>query len=152
MVKNAGRPSSYKEEYAKQAYKLCLLGATDDQMADFFGCAKSTFSLWKTKHDDLSEALKKGKSFADARVAEALFHRALGYQHAEDKIFMHEGKPVVVNTTKHYPPDPVSCIYWLKNRRPDLWRDKPEASDDETDVAPVKIEVQVTDARKPVDG
>jgi len=59
-------------------------------------------------------------------VVRSLFQRACGYSHPEDKIFQHEGNPVVVPTTKHYPPDATSAIFWLKNRDPANWRDKVE--------------------------
>lgn len=131
-----GRPSSFKPEYAEQARKLCLLGATDKDLADFFGYSEQTINAWKDKHPEFLEALKSGKSVADARVERALFERAVGYSHPEDKIFIHNGKPVVVPTTKHFAPDAVSCIFWLKNRMPDKWRDKPEPqpTEDEQDI------------------
>lgn len=119
-----GRPSKYQPEVAEQAYKLCLLGATDKEMADFFGVAESTFHLWKKEHKEFSEALKRGKIIADANVAKSLYHRALGYSHPEDKIFNDNGEPLIVPTTKHYPPDPTAAIFWLKNRKPAEWRDK----------------------------
>jgi hypothetical protein len=40
------------------------------------------------------------------------------------KILQDKGVPIVVPFEQHYPPDTVACIFWLKNRRPDLWRDK----------------------------
>lgn len=118
-----GRPTKYKAAYADQARKLCLLGLTDTEMAKFFKVAESTISKWKLVHKEFSEALKEGKEKADADVGQKLYERALGYSHAEEKIFLHEGKPVHVKTTKHYPPDPTSMIFWLKNRNPDYWRD-----------------------------
>jgi transposase-like protein len=122
----AGRPTKYKPEYAEQAYKLCLLGATDIEMADFFEVAESTLYLWKKEHPEFSEALKKGKMQADAVIAQKLYHRAKGYEHPEDKIFFDKGEPIVVPTIKHYPPDTRAAIFWLKNRQPDKWRDKQE--------------------------
>jgi hypothetical protein len=59
----AGRPKgsdSYKAEYAEQALKLCRLGATDAEMAGFFGVAVSTLNAWKIAHLDFFDALKKG--------------------------------------------------------------------------------------------
>lgn len=119
-----GRPSKYKEEYDEQAYKLCLLGATDKELGDFFEVAESTINLWKLEHEGFSESIKRGKSLADAIVAEKLFHRATGYEHEEQKVFLYEGQPVIVDTVKHYPPDTTAGIFWLKNRQPNLWRDK----------------------------
>lgn len=63
---------------------------------------------------------------ADAVIAQKLFHRAKGYEHPEDKIFNDSGKPLVVPTVKHYPPDTTAAIFWLKNRQPKKWRDKQE--------------------------
>lgn len=125
-AKPAGRPSSYKEEYNEQARKLCRLGATDKELAEFFGVAVSTLNLWKKKHSEFSESLKEGKQLADAEVAEKLFQRATGYSHPEDDIRAVNGEIVITPTIKHYPPDTTAAIFWLKNRRPDLWRDKPE--------------------------
>ena len=70
----------------------------------------------------------------------------MGYEHKEDKIFNNNGEALVVGTTKYYAPDTTAAIFWLKNRQPELWRDKPEPIDD-NDVAPVKIVIQVDDAR-----
>jgi len=120
----AGRPSKYKKEYAEQAYKLCLLGATDKELADFFGVTESTLNLWKKEHPEFSESLKNGKEVADANVADRLYKRAMGYEHPEDKIFQYEGEPVIVPTIKHYPPDTTAAIFWLKNRQRGKWRDK----------------------------
>ena len=63
-----------------------------------------------------------------AYVAESLYHRARGYVHEEDKIFQHEGMPVIVPTMKHYAPDTNACSLWLRNRQPDKWRDQKNIS------------------------
>ena len=118
------RPSKYKEEYTEQAYKLCLLGATDDDLADFFDTTPQTINSWKKRQPEFLDALKRGKRQADAIIAEKLYHRAKGYEHPEDKVFIYKGQPVVVPTTKHYPPDTTAAIFWLKNRQPEKWRDK----------------------------
>lgn len=119
-----GAPTSYREEYDEQVRKLCMLGATDTEIANFFEVSTVTIGNWKNKYKSFLMALKEGKSIADSRVAEKLFHRATGYSHPEDKINVVDKDIVVTPTIKHYPPDTVACIFWLKNRRPDLWRDK----------------------------
>ncbi|HEY1120195.1 MAG TPA: hypothetical protein VGE67_01285, partial [Haloferula sp.] len=83
-----------------------------------------TIHTWKKTHAEFSDSLKAGKAVADADVADRLYQRAVGYSHPEDKVMQNNGVPLVVPTVKHYPPDVVACIFWLKNRRPDLWRDK----------------------------
>jgi hypothetical protein len=121
----AGRPTSYREEYAEQVLKLCRLGATDRELANFFAVSEQTINAWKDAHPEFLESLKAGKAKADAEVADKLFRRATGYSHEAVKIFMPSGasEPVYAAYTEHYAPDPTSCIFWLKNRRPDLWRD-----------------------------
>jgi hypothetical protein len=121
-----GRRSKFKPEYVEQAEKLCKLGATDAEIADFFGVAESTLNLWKKRHPEFSKSLKKGKLEADATVADRLFKRATGYSHQAEKIFNNDGEIVRAEYIKHYPPDTTACIFWLKNRQPDKWRDKVE--------------------------
>lgn len=122
----AGRPTEYKEEYNLQAEKLCKLGATDKELADFFEVVESTINEWKLKHAGFSESIKKGKTLADAEIAESLYHRAKGYSHPDVDIKVIEGKIVMTDLTKHYPPDTIAGIFWLKNRQKDKWRDKQE--------------------------
>jgi len=122
----AGRPSKYKVEYAKQAIKLCKLGATDVEMSEFFGISEKTFNTWKSKYPKFLQSLKNGKEEADARVIRSLYQRAIGYSHPEEKVFCNMGEISRAQTTKHYPPETVACIFWLKNRKPEEWRDRHE--------------------------
>lgn len=134
------RPTKYKAEFAEQARKMCLLGATDKDLAGFFGVNELTINRWKKDHKEFCKSLKDGKDEADARVAERLFNRALGYSHPEDKIFNNNGEPMVVPTTKHYPPDTTACIFWLKNRQKESWRDKQDHELTGKDGGPVEVE------------
>jgi hypothetical protein len=130
----AHRPSAYKPEYAEQAYKLCLLGATDKKLGDFFNVSEQTINAWKLARTDFLESITRGKEGADAEIAEALFHRAKGYEHFEDDIrtvTLPAGKGseiVITPTIKHYPPDTQAASLWLRNRQPKLWRDKTEVT------------------------
>lgn len=123
-----GRPSAYKPEYAAQAEKLCKLGATDVDLADFFKVSINTITNWKATKADFLGALKAGKEEADDRVERSLFHRATGYTFDAVKIFMPAGarKPVYAAYREHVPPDTTAMIFWLKNRRSEQWRDKSE--------------------------
>lgn len=123
-----GRPSSYREEYAEQGYKLCLLGSTDVEMADFFSVSEQTLNAWKKAHPSFLESITRGKAAADGNVAEKLYQRALGYSHTAVKIFMPAGaeSPVYADYTEHYPPDTQAASLWLRNRQPKKWRDKQE--------------------------
>ena len=121
-----GAPLLYKTEYNEQVYKLCLLGATDIELGDFFNVDKATINRWKNEFPEFCDSIKKGKEYADANVANKLYNRALGYEHKEDKIFNDQGVPLIVPTVKHYPPDTTAAIFWLKNRQPAKWREKQE--------------------------
>lgn len=121
-----GRPSAFKAEYIEQAKKLCEMGATDVEMADFFGVAVSTFYLWKNKQPQFSEALKAGKSAADERVERSLYHKAIGYTFESEKVFQFQGQIIRAPVREHVPPDTTAMIFWLKNRRAEDWREKTE--------------------------
>lgn len=121
----AGRPSDYRDEYCTLAYNYCLLGATDAKLAEFFGVTETTINNWKLKHPEFIESINKGKHQADATVAQSLFNRATGYSHPETKIATFNGEITdTKDVIKHYAPDPTAAIFWLKNRQPELWRDK----------------------------
>lgn len=138
-----GRPSSYKPEYAEQARKLCRLGATDKELADFFGTSEQTINAWKKAHPGFLESLRAGKELADAEVADKLYRRATGYEHEAVKIVADAktGAEHVVPYTERYPPDTTAAIFWLKNRRPDLWRDKVQNEHTGKDGAALVVEV-----------
>jgi hypothetical protein len=121
-----GRPSKYRPEYAEQAAKLCKLGATDRELADFFQVAESTLNLWKLEHSEFSESLKLGKDEADKRVEQSLYHRAVGYSHPDTHVSNFQGDVTLTPITKFYPPETTACIFWLKNRNPEAWRDRVE--------------------------
>lgn len=128
MAEEQGRPSSYKPEFAKQAAHLTQLGATDQELADFFEVSVRTIHRWKHDHDEFCHSLKAGKEIADERVERSLYQRAIGYEQEDVKIFMPGGadKPVYAPFRAKVAPDTTAAIFWLKNRRPQDWRDKVE--------------------------
>lgn len=123
-----GRPTDYREAYVEGAKKLAKLGATDAEMADFFGVDVRTLYRWKNTHDEFCQALKVGKDEADDRVERSLYHRAVGYEQPAIKIFMPAGAeaPVEHEYVEIIAPDTTAAIFWLKNRRGAEWRDKVE--------------------------
>jgi hypothetical protein len=118
------RPSKYREEYAEQTFKLCLLGATDAELAGFFGVSESTINNWKQDHPGFLESLRGGKVEANARVAHALYEKAVGG-------------------------DTTAMIFWLKNRRSDVWRDKHNVEHAGDGGGPVEVTIthRVVDPR-----
>jgi hypothetical protein len=128
---DGGRPTKYKDEYCDQAYKLCLLGATDKDLADFFEVDERTINNWKDQYEEFFQSLVKGKMLADANVADRLYQRALGFEHDSEEIKVISGGIAGsmierVPIRKIYPPDTVAAKFWLMNRQPDKWREKTE--------------------------
>lgn len=136
----AGRPTKYRPEYADQAYKLCLLGHTDEELAGFFEVDVATIHRWKAAHEEFRDALKRGKDVADAEVSVSLYKRATGYEQPNTiKVFSYEGEAFFSEPyTEYYPPDPTSMIFWLKNRQKAKWRDKIDHTHAGHDGGPVK--------------
>ena len=120
------RPSKYTDAFARVGESMCRLGATDQEVADALGIDRATLYRWKGQHEAFCDALKVGKESADARVERSLFARATGYEHEEVDIRVVGGEIVMTPIRKHYPPDTVACIFWLKNRKPEEWREKRE--------------------------
>ena len=146
-----GRPRGYKDEYCEQAYRLCLLGYTDAELAKFFSIAESTLYAWTLDYPDISEFIKKGKDEADSKIAESLYHRAKGYSHPDVDIRTVSlgdncGSQIVeTDIVKHYPPDTTACIFWLKNRQKANWRDRTETELTGKDGADLNIIVKISD-------
>lgn len=122
----AGQPTSYKEEYNDLAFKYCLMGATDERLAEFFDVCVDTINNWKIAHPEFFASIKKGKHEADFEVANSLFGRAKGYEYTEVRDEVSEQGVKKVTTRKQMAADPTSMIFWLKNRQPKQWRDKQE--------------------------
>jgi len=118
--------STYRPKFNDMAYKHCLLGATNDNLAAFFDVDTETIRRWQNKYLEFARAIHDGKREADAKVAASLYHRAVGYSHDATYLGTYKGKIISEGYTKHYPPDPTSAIFWLKNRDSANWRDKRE--------------------------
>lgn len=106
-------------------------GLTDEQIAKNLGISKDTFYKYKKKYADFSDSLKRGKEVIDIEVENALLKRALGYKYDEitkelikDKKTGKEELLVTKVVTKEVLPDTTAQIFWLKNRKPEEWRDK----------------------------
>lgn len=124
-----GKPPSFGPHIVEQTKRLCgKFGATDAQLADFLGVDVRTIYRWQLEHPEFCQAKRIGKEIADAHVERRFYEKATGYSHPAVKIFLRasDDKPVIVPYVEHIPPDTTAGIFWLKNRRPDLWRDRHE--------------------------
>lgn len=117
-----GRKTRYRPEYAEQARKLCLLGYTDKQLADFFQVTEQTINNWKKRHKVFFESLKAGKDLADCDIVQALYNKAKGIVVNQDI----EVNGEKLTLSKEYPPDTNAIKFWLINRQPEKWRNRIE--------------------------
>lgn len=116
-------------------------GLIDEQIAHNMGIRRSTLSEWKKRFSDIADALKKNKNIVDIEVENALYKRAVGYEYTEKTIEIDDdGKKRVKVTKKSMAPETLAIIFFLKNRKPDEWRDKREVE--------VKGEISMTNALK----
>jgi hypothetical protein len=124
-VPGPGRSSSYDPSYADQARKLCLLGAKDAEMADFFGVSETTINNWKNAHPAFLESIRSGKVKADAEVADSLYRRATG-EHVEIQklVKKSDGSYEAMKLMQYVPGDPTAAYKWLLNRRRSDWTDQ----------------------------
>ena len=133
----AGRPSDYKEEYNEQAYKLCLLGATDKELADFFHVCEATINNWKNEFPEFLVSIRNGKEIADMEVAKSLYLGATDrtaikqqaikvkeVQYANGKKVSEVEKIEVVELEEFIPGDFRNAKHWLNNRNPNRWKTK----------------------------
>lgn len=145
-----GRPSKKDSINMEQVKKLYLAGWDDKQVADFIGVTEQTINNWKIKDHSFFESLKDWKLQADEKVERSLYERACGYKHKAIKIFQYEGKIITADYIEHYPPDTTSCIFWLKNRQPQLWRDAIKHEyDGEIKITVEALHKKVTEYAKP---
>lgn len=140
------RPSKYKthvEPRLEEVKDWVRNGATDEEVAKRLGINPDTLYSYKKEFSEFSESLKKGKDYIDAEVENALLKRALGYSYKETTQEVDEdGKKSIKVVTKQVVPDIVAQIFWLKNRRPDKWREKPSEEKDERESINVTLKIE----------
>lgn len=138
-----GQPTKYEPKYHPAwAKSLAEAGLIDEQIAEKMEISVATFYNWQRDHLEFLEAIKAGKELPDDAVERALFERATGYSHDAVKIFFRQGdeEPTYAAYKEHFAPDVAAQIFWLKNRRPKVWRDKREY-DFDPETPPIRIEV-----------
>ena len=140
---SGGRPTKYDASvHVPWGRSLAKRGCTDEEMAEAFGVGVRTIYAWKGAHPEFQQALKETKSKTDEGVAESLYARACGLtkrttRKVREVIDANGNKVKLTEITEEtLPPDTTAMIYWLKNRQPELWRDRPAV--DNTDTAVLK--------------
>ena len=143
----ARRPKYNQDIHDNWAWSLAAMGATDVDIAQYFGVTKMTINRWKKDHPSFADSLRKGKGASDAKVVRSLYERATGYEVKEERRIVETDKdgnikPVRIETvTKQVPPDVTAQIFWLKNRQRDLWADRPQINEIE-DIAWIEGEIK----------
>ena len=106
-------------------------GLTNEQIAKNMGISCTSLKEWKNKYPSILTALKRGRDVADREVENALYKSALGYSAVEEvwerMVDKDTGEAELIltrKTIKHIPASQTAQIFWLKNRKPDEWRDK----------------------------
>lgn len=119
-------------------------GLTDEQLAAKIGITATTLYDWKNRYPVISEALKRGKEVVDVEVENALLKRAMGYEYTETRTeTADDGTVKTIVMQKTMPPDTTAQIFWLKNRRPAVWRDKQQV-EHSTDK-PFEVNIKVVE-------
>ncbi len=140
------RPSKYETHVAPRLEEIkdwCRNGATDEEIAKRLGSSRDSFYQYKKEFSDFSDTLKETKEIVDAQVENALLKRALGYEYKEVTKKVVDGELKVTKViTKHVVPDTTAQIFWLKNRRPDKWREKPAEEKEEQESVSVNITIE----------
>ena len=132
------------EEGLLQIQAWARNGLTNEQIASNIGISRETLNQWCKRFPDFSDTLKKGKEVVDIQVENALLKRALGYSYVEitkERVIDYDQETgeavgshmkVTKEVTKEVLPDTTAQIFWLKNRKPEMWRDKREVGVDGT--------------------
>ncbi|MGL4446338.1 MAG: hypothetical protein ACRCYV_07275 [Aeromonas sp.] len=123
---DTGRPPDLKPEFVDIAYNLMLLGFTREKLAHAFGVEERTIYRWQQHYPEFAQAVFRGGVQADGEVARALYDRALGSTVPDTHVAVIEGQVVQTPIEKHFPPETAAARMWLKNRQPELWKDKVE--------------------------
>lgn len=130
----------WSEDRVREVYELALLGLTDEKMWGVMGISQGTFNLWKRDRDDFREALLRGKILADARVAESLYKRAVGYDVEDEHVSVFRGVVTKTKVRRHVPGDPWSAAKWLSLRQRSLWSETQRMEITQTNVNITKID------------
>ena len=136
------RKKKYTPDWNAEAYRMALLGLTDEQLAGYFEINRATLHRYKKEFPSFAKAIEEGKTKADGKVAESLFKRAIGCTVSETKtktVIDESGIEQiveVVETVSEIPPDTRAAAQWLNNRQPSKWRNRVETPV-EISIAPI---------------
>src|SRR5215813_6470694 len=117
-----GRPTVYKAENAEIARHACMLGASNETLAERFEVSRRTIDSWIATIPEFGDAVRHGRQVADESVVAALYARATGMERKSIKVVEGDGGPLTTTQTVQALPDVRACIFWLRNRAAVQWR------------------------------
>lgn len=124
-----GAPTKLTPAVHAKIVELVVQGdLTLAEIAAIVGIHRSTLQMWQNQHEKFFLDLEAARFRRDKKVEDALFARAVGYSHPEEKVFCQDGVVTRVVTEKQYPPDTRAAEVWLKNRRSEAWKDRTEVA------------------------
>ena len=139
--KHRGQPTRYDAKaHVPWGASLARRGCSDEEIAEAFGVSVRTVYNWKKAHPEFLQVLNECKGKADEAVVESLYAKACGKVKRVTKkkrdVLDSDGRKVTLTEVieETLPPDTTAMIYWLKNRQPELWRDRPKQDDTDTAV------------------
>lgn len=147
--RSVGAPTRYRPEVAELTRRYVRMGATVNMIAAHLGVGRATFLEWARVHPDLDAALNSERLAADEQVASALFNKAVGFKRKAVKAMQHNGQVVLAEYEEHVAPDTAAAFIWLKNRQPELWKDRHEVTG--ADGKPIEVSLSWVNGRRVVD-
>lgn len=129
LKKKRGVPSIYNPKVYDSIVKMLAgLGRTQKEMSKELNISLTTFVTWRKVNPSFNAAVIEGKRFSDEEVEISLYQRAIGYSHPDIHITSYQGVVTQTKIMKYYPPETTACIFWLKNRDKENWKDKQTVS------------------------
>ncbi len=114
--------SAYSMSFNVRAFEYCLLGATNEELAAFFNVNPDTIQQWLIEKPSFRKQVNRGREAADARVARALYSRAVGVTVKKERAFLVRGEVKTLKLKEELPPDVNAAALWLSNRQRSKWR------------------------------
>ena len=144
---SGGRPTDYKPENAEIARHACMLGASNETLAERFAVTRRTIDNWIATIPEFGDAVREGRQLADESVVAALYARATGMERTAIRVTSGGAEPVTTTHTVQALPDVRACIFWLRNRRPEKWRESRPPLHEEEDGRDLARELEDAEER-----
>jgi len=140
-------PPPYQREYAETVARAAARGATNAELQQLLGVDAQVILLWSMVYDDFANAMAQNEAARIARVQDAMYQRAIGYEQPSEKVIVVEGKVIHEPIIEHIPADPGAGYKYLEARDPGNWRQRREVSISGR-VAAIHVNMTPEEARK----